>query len=159
MHSRNHQGTFKKILLCCFHPRPITTKYVWQEVVEAWAMVLYIYYNVSMVCIHNWDFNDIPTWSKTNTLQLYGSLLERQNFRLHSRPSESEFSFYGVLFWCEGLVSAHWWVELVSFSLMCRAILRDVFRGGYEVRTTLDSLSADGWFCVLTLMVVWPKTF
>ena len=48
-------------------------------------------------------------------------------------------------FWWDGLVPAHWWVELGLVPLVSRAMSRGMFRGGCELRTTLGSLSADGW--------------
>ena len=54
-------------------------------------------------------------------------------------------------FWWEGLAFVHWWVELSLVLLVVRAILRGVFRGGCELRMTLDSLSGfyifwyEGW--------------
>ena len=38
-----------------------------------------------------------------------------------------------------------------------RAMSSGVFIGGFWLRTTLGGLSADGWNCVLTLLVVWPE--
>ena len=50
--------------------------------------------------------------------------------------------------WWEGPVSSYWWVELGFVPLVGRAMSRGVFVGGYCVRRTLDSLSADEWVCV-----------
>ena len=52
--------------------------------------------------------------------------------------------------WWEGLMPAHWWLELCLFPLVVRAMSRGVFRGIFGLRTTLGSFSADGWFCVHT---------
>ena len=51
----------------------------------------------------------------------------------------------------------HQWVELDLVSLVGRAVSNGVFNGGYELRVTLGSLSALGWGCVVTLLVVWPE--
>ena len=59
--------------------------------------------------------------------------------------------------WWEGLVPAHWWVELGFVPLMGRAMSGDVFIGQLFIQKTLNSLSADGWSCVPTLLVVWPE--
>ena len=56
-----------------------------------------------------------------------------------------------------GTGAAHWWVELGLVSLVDRAVSRGVFRGGYGLRKTLSSLSADGSGCVPALWVVWPE--
>ena len=56
----------------------------------------------------------------------------------------------------EGLIPAHWWVELGLFSVVSRALSSSVFRSSCGLRKTLSSLSADGWGCVPTLLVVWP---
>ena len=48
----------------------------------------------------------------------------------------------------EGLVPAHWWVELGLVPLMGRAMSRGVFSGDCELSATLGSLTADGWGCV-----------
>ena len=52
---------------------------------------------------------------------------------------------------------AHWWVELGLVPLVDRAMSRGVFRGSCGLRKTLGSLSADGWGCVLTVLVVWSE--
>lgn len=54
---------------------------------------------------------------------------------------------------------AHWWVELGLVHLVGKAVSRDIIRGGCMLRTPLGSLSADGWGCVLTLLVLWPEVF
>ena len=51
-------------------------------------------------------------------------------------------------FWQEGLLPAHWWVEVSLVPLVGRAVSRGVFRCGCGFRTTLSSLSADAWGCV-----------
>jgi len=57
-----------------------------------------------------------------------------------------------------GLVPAYWWVELGLVPLVGRAISEGVFiSGSCLFRTTLSRLSADGWGCVPTLLVVWPE--
>ena len=60
-------------------------------------------------------------------------------------------------FWWEELVPAHWWVDLCHVPLVGRAMSRGVFIGGSWLRTTLDSLSPEGWDCVPTLFIVWPE--
>ena len=59
--------------------------------------------------------------------------------------------------WWEELVPAHWWVELGLIPLVGRAVSRGVLRAGSGFRMTLGNLSADGWGCVPTLLVVWPE--
>ena len=59
--------------------------------------------------------------------------------------------------WLEGLVPAHWWVKLGLVSLMGRAQSMGVFRGSCVFRITLGRLSADGWGCLPTLLVVVPE--
>ena len=49
-------------------------------------------------------------------------------------------------------------VDLGLVSLVGRAMSMGVFRGVCELSITLGSLSPDGWGCVPTLLVVWPKT-
>ena len=46
---------------------------------------------------------------------------------------------------------ARWWAELGLGPLVGRAMSR----GGCELRKSLGSLSADGWGCVPTQLVVW----
>ena len=53
----------------------------------------------------------------------------------------------------------HCWVELLNI-LVGKAMLRGVSRtpvSGYGHRKSLGSLSADGWDCVPTLLVVWSE--
>ena len=59
--------------------------------------------------------------------------------------------------WWGGLVPAHWWVELGLVPLVGRVVSRGVFIGGCLLRTTLSSLSAAGWSCVPTPLVVWTE--
>ena len=47
------------------------------------------------------------------------------------------------------------WVGLDLVLLVRRATSSGVFRGGCGLRKILGSLSADGWGCVPTLLVVW----
>ena len=47
----------------------------------------------------------------------------------------------------EGLITAHWWVDLGLVPLVSRAMLGK----------TLSSLTADGWGYVPALFVVWPE--
>ena len=61
--------------------------------------------------------------------------------------------------WWERLVSAHRWVELSLTPVVGRAVSWGTFRGGYALRTTLGSCSADGWGCVPTLLAVWSEAF
>ena len=61
--------------------------------------------------------------------------------------------------WQEGLVPAHWWVELGPGPLVSRALSRDISRRGCGLRTPLGSLSADGLGCIPTLLIVWPEAF
>ena len=35
--------------------------------------------------------------------------------------------------------------------------VKDVFRGGCGLRKSFGSLSADGWACIPSLLVVWPE--
>ena len=51
---------------------------------------------------------------------------------------------------------AHWWVEL-SLGTLGRAMSRGMSRGGYGLRRSLGSLSANGCGCVPTLIFVWPE--
>ena len=53
-------------------------------------------------------------------------------------------------------MSAHWWVELGLGPLVGKALSGGVSRGGCGLRKTLGSLSAYGWGCVPTQLVVWP---
>lgn len=57
----------------------------------------------------------------------------------------------------EGLVPAHWWVELSLVPLVDRAMSRSMSRGSCGLRKSLGSLSSDGWGCVPTLLVVLPE--
>ena len=57
----------------------------------------------------------------------------------------------------EGLVPAHWLVKLGLVNLMGRAVTRSLVGSHCELRMTLGSLSADGWGCVPTLLIVWPE--
>ena len=59
--------------------------------------------------------------------------------------------------WWEGLVPARWWVKLGLVPLVCRAVSQGMSVTHCGLTVTLGSLSADGWGCVLTLMVVWPE--
>ena len=52
--------------------------------------------------------------------------------------------------WKERLVPAHWQVELGLVPLVSRS----VFRGGCGIRTTLISLSTDGWGFVPNSLVL-----
>ena len=52
----------------------------------------------------------------------------------------------------KGMVGACPQVGLVG-----RTMARDLSRGGYRLRNSSGSLSADGWGCVLTQLVVWPE--
>ena len=52
-------------------------------------------------------------------------------------------------------MSAHWWGELGVVPLVGSAMSTGVLSGDCKLRTTFGSLSADGWGCVLTLLVVW----
>ena len=58
--------------------------------------------------------------------------------------------------WVEGLLPAHWWVEL-SLGPLGKAMSRGMSRGGYGLRRCLGSLSANGCGCVPTLTFVWPE--
>ena len=53
---------------------------------------------------------------------------------------------------------AHWWLELYLVSLVGRAY-QGVCLESCGLRTILGSLSADGWGCVPTILVVWPEAF
>ena len=52
---------------------------------------------------------------------------------------------------------AHWWVELGLVPLVGRAMSRCMSRDDFGLRTTLGSLSVDGWGYGPTLLVVWPE--
>ena len=54
-------------------------------------------------------------------------------------------------------MSAYWWVELGLGPLVGRVMSRPVSRGGCGLRKSSGSLSAEGWGCVPTLLVVWPE--
>ena len=60
-------------------------------------------------------------------------------------------------FLVEGLMPAHWWVELDLLPLVGRAMSQSMFAGSCWFRTTLGSLSADEWGRVPILLVVWPE--
>ena len=38
-----------------------------------------------------------------------------------------------------------------------QSCVKGLFRGGWGLRATLSSLSADWWGCVSTLFIVWPE--
>ena len=57
----------------------------------------------------------------------------------------------------EGLVPAHWWVNLALGPLVGKAMSRGVFGSNCELRVTSGSLSDDGWGCIPTLLVISPK--
>ena len=59
--------------------------------------------------------------------------------------------------WWEQPVLIPWWVELGRGHLVGRAVLKDLSRGGYVLRKSLGSLSADEWCCVTAILVVWPE--
>ena len=50
---------------------------------------------------------------------------------------------------------AHWCMELDIGPQVGRAMSRGMSRGGCGLRKSLGSLSADGWGCVPTQLVVW----
>jgi len=52
-------------------------------------------------------------------------------------------------------VTGLWWVEFGLVPLLGRGM----FVGACELSVALSPLSADGWVCVLMLLVVWPKVF
>ena len=54
-------------------------------------------------------------------------------------------------------MQASWWEELGLGPLVVCVVSRGVSRGGYGLRKSLGSLSADGWACVFTQLVVWPE--
>ena len=54
-------------------------------------------------------------------------------------------------------MSAFWWVELILFPLIGRAMSGGIFWCVCELSMSLSSLSADGWVCVPVLLVVWHK--
>lgn len=56
-----------------------------------------------------------------------------------------------------GIGACPWWLKLGLVPLVIRALSRGVFRGACELIMTLDSLSADTWGCVPTLLVGWPE--
>lgn len=51
---------------------------------------------------------------------------------------------------------SHWCVELDIGPQVGRAMSRGMSRGGCGLRKPLGSLSAAGWGCVPTQLVVWP---
>ena len=53
----------------------------------------------------------------------------------------------------------HWFVELGLVPLVGRAVSRGVSISGCELNMALGTLYADGWVCVLILLVVWPEVF
>ena len=52
------------------------------------------------------------------------------------------------------VVPTHWWVELGLGTLVSKAVSRGMSRGGFGLRKSLGSLSANGWGCVPALLVV-----
>ena len=50
-------------------------------------------------------------------------------------------------------------MELGLGPLVGRAMSRGMSRGGYGLRKSLGSLSADEWGCVPSLLIVWPEVF
>lgn len=52
---------------------------------------------------------------------------------------------------------AHWCIDLDFDPLVSYAMSRAMSRGSCGLRKSLGSLSADGWGCVPTLLVVWPE--
>ena len=72
-------------------------------------------------------------------------------------PSGRGWLFQGLVLasWWEGLVPVLWWGVLNLFPLMGRDTSGAVFGDFRELRTTLGSLSADGWGCVPFLLLVW----
>ena len=55
------------------------------------------------------------------------------------------------------LAPSHWWVEPGLVPWVHRVVSSGVLIGSCWLRTTSGSLSADGWVCVPTLLVVWPE--
>ena len=55
------------------------------------------------------------------------------------------------------LVATPWLVELDPAPLVGTAITKGVFKGGFGLRMTLDSLSAHELVFVPTVLVVWPE--
>ena len=62
-------------------------------------------------------------------------------------------AFVGFL--VEGTVPVFWWVGLDLVFLVGRAASGGVFWGVCDLIMILGSLSANGWGCVLVLLVVW----
>ena len=56
---------------------------------------------------------------------------------------------------CEGLVPAHWLVELGLVPLVGISMSRDVFRGICALKKTLGSISDDEWDHIYMLYLVW----
>ena len=52
---------------------------------------------------------------------------------------------------------AHQWVEVGLVPLVGGAMSKGMLRGSCELSMISGSLSADGWDCVPTLLVVWPE--
>ena len=59
--------------------------------------------------------------------------------------------------WQEGPVTANWWAKVSLGPLMGKAISGGVSKGVYELRKSLGSLSAYGWGCVPTQLLVWSE--
>lgn len=57
----------------------------------------------------------------------------------------------------DGLVPAHWWVELSLVLLVDRAVSKGVSIGSCGLRMTLGIVSAGGWDCVPALLIDWPE--
>ena len=58
--------------------------------------------------------------------------------------------------WLERLVPAHWWSWVLFFSWagLCQKMC---LSGSCGLKKTFGNLSADGWVCVPSLLVMWPE--
>ena len=57
----------------------------------------------------------------------------------------------------DGLVRAHWWVELGLVLLVGRAVSKGVSVGSCGLGMTLGIVSAGGWDCVPALLIDWTE--
>ena len=54
-------------------------------------------------------------------------------------------------------MSVHWWEDLDLVPLVSNGMSRSMLRASCGIRRTLGSLSANGWGCISTLLVVLPE--
>lgn len=98
--------------------------------------------------------NFLCLWAPFCRLQDCGSSLARC-VTLGCRVGSG--SYVGFLVGGARYLPAHWWLELDLVPLVGRAMSRHV-RGSW-LKTTLGSLSVNGWGCVPTLLVVGLRYF